>query len=788
MGKLPPMSKARNRKKSRSRKKSSAPLRLSWQRGLLLTVVACSLSFLVWVIYLNHVVISKFEGHKWSLPAQVYAQPLTLFVGQTISAESLAEELEALDYRWVDHLTGPGQAVRKGQRFELYSRGFAFWDKVEPPRRIRVSFRGQHISQLRVPGDDRVSLVRLQPQKIGAISPRHAENRLLVKLQDISGLLGETLLAVEDRDFLDHAGISLRSIARAFWANLKAGRVVQGGSTLTQQLVKNFYLSHERSLLRKAQEAIMSLLLEWHYSKAEIFETYLNEVYLGQSGPHGVHGFGLGSQHYFGKSVKQLSISETALLVGLVKGASYYNPWRHPERARQRRDLVIEVMASQGLINDQQKLNAKQQGLGVVPYQRRQLNNYPAYMDVVRRQLRRDYSDELLSREGLQVFTAFSTRVQRAAERALSKRLQSLERGYQLEQKSLQGGVVVTDVGSGELLAIVGDRNPQFAGFNRAVDTRRPIGSLMKPAVYLAALESGRYHWASKVSDDPVTVQGADGSLWQPRNFDRQSHGDVLMIQALINSYNQATARLGMLVGLDKVQDTVLRLGGSSLLAGAEPDAVVPAYPALTLGASSLSPMQVAAMYHTLANDGVRVPLRAIRAVTNHEGQLLSRYSLNIKSSVEPTNAYLLQYGLQAVMQQGTGRSAYHRLPRHMSMAGKTGTTNQQRDSWFAGFTDNHLAVVWLGRDDNGKTPLTGATGALPVWLDLFSNIAVEGFKAHADNRIEAHWIDSRSGHLSGKGCQGAILLPFDKSRVPQERAVCERASGSSWGWFKDWW
>lgn len=787
MGKLPPMKKPHRRKSSRAKSARQAPKGNLWRR-LLLGAAILSALFVGWVVYLNYVVVNKFEGHKWSLPAQVYGQSLTLFTGQSLTREELRKELEALDYHWVGRISGPGQVSRRGNRFELQTRGFSFWDKTEPSRRIALRVQAGVIESMRVVSGQQARLIRLQPPLIGAISPRHSENRLLVKLQDISRLLGETLLAVEDRDFLDHAGLSPRAIARAFWVNLQAGRIVQGGSTLTQQLVKNFYLSQERSLIRKAQEAIMSLLLEWHYSKAEIFETYLNEVYLGQSGPHGVHGFGLGAQHYFGKPVGQLDAAETALLVGLVKGASYYNPWRHPERAKRRRNLVIEVMRDQGLISDQQARQAQNSDLGVVPYQRRKLNNYPAYMDLVRRQLRQDYSDEVLSNEGLRIFTAFSSRAQRAAESALQQRLNKLESGYSLKANSLQGSVVITDVGTGELVALVGDRNPQFAGFNRAIDAFRPIGSLVKPVVYLAALESEAYHWASQISDAPVSVEGGDGSLWQPRNFSRESHGQVPMIDSLMYSYNQATARLGMLVGLDKVQALMVRLGGEDLLSERSAEEVVPAYPAMLLGASSLSPLQVSALYHTLANDGVRVPLRAIRAVTDTDGTVLSRYQLAIEPAVDPDKNYLLQYGLQAVMQQGTAKRVYQHLPATMALAGKTGTTNQQRDSWFAGFSDDHLAVVWVGRDDNGQTPLTGATGALPVWIDTFAALPTRGFHPQAGENIVARWVDRRSGLLSDEGCEHVVLLPFEKHNMPQGRSQCVRVSGSTWDWFKGLW
>lgn len=754
-------------KKQRSRKKSLFRPGF-WVTLLLLITLLGAGGIGLACLYLNEVVVSKFEGHKWALPARVYAQPMALYAGADLLPDDVQDELNALSYQWVAKVTQPGQASRKGNEFDIYTRRFAFWDKVEPARLVHLSFSGRQLQRLNIINGEAGSLVRLEAQSIGAISPHHTELRDPVNLEEISPLLGEALLATEDRRFLDHHGISVVAIARAFWINLLAGEVVQGGSTLTQQLVKNFYLTQDRTLLRKAQEVIMSLLLEWHYSKREILETYINEVYLGQSGPHAVHGFGLAARHYFGKGADQLSIPETALLVGMVKGASYYNPWRNPERAKQRRNVIIGVMLEQGLISAEEARQASAAGLGVVPYERRKLQNYPAFLELVRRQLREDYSDEELSSEGLKLFTSLVPGVQRRAENALKTRLPELEKRYGLKADSLQGGLVVTDVGSGDVLAVVGDRNPQFVGFNRALDVQRPIGSLIKPAVYLAALQSGKYHWASLISDAPVSVKGQDGKVWEPRNYNRRSNGDVLMIDALTYSYNQATARLGMQVGLGRVHKTMVGLAGKGLADR------FPPYPSILLGAVNLSPFEVAGMYHTIANDGVRAPLRAIQAVVDSQGRLLSRYHLSLETVMSPSDAYLLQYGMQAVMQRGTGRGAYKTVPTNIVLAGKTGTTNDQRDSWFAGFGDNYLAVAWIGRDDNGKTPLTGSSGALAVWSDLFASLPVRSFAAREEPSIVALWVDETNGKLTQQRCDGARLLPFESGVEPVERGDCE--------------
>ena len=765
-------------RKSRRKKIPSTPLlrRLwLWMRWPLLFI---SILFVAWVVYLDIEVRSKFDGRKWALPARVYAQPLELYVGKQLRVEDLEAELRALDYRPVSQVTRAGQWSRKGGDIQLYVRGHAHGVVNEPPRQVRLQIRNQRVRQLSVVRGAATRLLTLEPALIGGIYPKRQEDRDLIRLSDVPPLLGEALIAVEDRAFVDHYGVSPKAILRAALVNLQSGRVVQGGSTLTQQLVKNFFLTDSRKLSRKITEAIMSVLLEFHYSKAEILETYMNEVYLGQSGPRQIHGFGLAAQHYFGQSLEDLNVAQIALLVGVVKGASYYNPWRNPERALARRNLVLDVLAQQQLLSQSQAKEAKRQSLGVVPVKQRRLRDYPAFIDLVKRQLREDYSDEALSSEGLNVYTTLSLSEQRIAERALSERLKRLESGHGLQSDSLQGAVMMTDVGSGEVLAVVGDRRAQFAGFNRALDATRPIGSLVKPAVYLAALESVQpYHLASVISDGTVTVAGPDGERWQPRNFDRQSHGEVLMIDALSRSNNQATARLGMTIGLDSVAKTLRRLGV---------DGSIPQVPALLLGALELSPAQVSQMYHSIANDGVVVPLRAIRSVETALGEPLSRYPLTLSEPLSPETIELIQYALQAVMNEGTGRSAYQRLPQSLALAGKTGTTNDQRDSWFAGFSGQHLGVVWIGRDDNGETPLTGGSGALQVWTDVFQSLATEGLDILSAKNVDYLWVDQDNGGLSGENCRGARLMPFYRHR-PQEQAGCQWVENPVLHWMKKW-
>lgn len=776
----------RRRHKTRSRRKSPASAgRHGWALFRLWALYILGfllVAFVLWVLYLNGVVREKFEGKKWSVPARVYARPLELYQGLSVTHTLFEQELLALGYRPVERISGPGQYARRidggAYHYEVYSRGFEFWDKDEPARRFRLTLEDGRLIHMSEADGGALPLMRLEPEEIGGIFPAHGEDRLLVRLEEVPPLLGSTLLAVEDRHFVDHFGISPSGILRAAWANIQAGRVVQGGSTLTQQLVKNFYLTHERSFQRKIQEAVMAVLLEVHYSKAQILETYINEVYLGQSGSQGVHGFALGAQHYFAQPLGELSTEKIALLIGIVKGASYYNPWRHPERVKNRRDLVLRVMEREGLIDAAERERATNAPLGIVPDTDYSLQSYPAFIDLVKRQLQRDYREEDLKSEGLRIFTSLSPMVQRRLERVVSERLHRLEQGYDVQ--GLQGAAVVTSVGAGEVLALVGDRNARFDGFNRALDARRPIGSLVKPFVYLTALQQPEtYHPGTLISDDPVVVEARNGKRWEPRNADLESHGEVPLYQGLIHSYNQATARLGMNLGLESVYDTLRE-------AGFEGD--IPQVPAILLGAVEMSPYEVSGIYHTLAAEGVYTPLRAIREVLTAEGDPLRRYPLKMEQRFSPEASFQMQYLLQLALREGTGKQVYDRLPEGLALAGKTGTTNDYRDSWFAGFSGQHLAVFWMGRDNNDETPLTGSTGALHAWADLMSELPTQGLPLTPPGDVSFDWLDEETGKLSAEHCEGAVWLPLREGQGPEESADCQLDRSSSPSWWQRLW
>nr|MBS0021536.1 penicillin-binding protein 1B [Gammaproteobacteria bacterium] len=727
--------------------------------GLALTVALSG-----YLIYLNALILSKFEGKRWALPAHVYARPLELYPGMRLEPRELEDELRALGYRFATHAAETGQYHRDGLSFEIRTRGFPYVDGTEPPRNLRVRFQPGRLSTLDdLKLDDFVGPVRLEPMQIGGIYPAHHEDRVLVQIDTVPTLLIQALIAMEDKEFYNHNGISLRGIARALWANVRAGGVVQGGSTLTQQLVKNYFLSSERSLWRKVREALMAVLLEVHYDKADLLEAYLNEVHLGQDGSRAIHGFGLASHFYFGQRLTELRAPELALLAALVRGPSYYNPRRHPERAQGRRNRVLDELAAQGVLSASAAQHWRQAPLGVTEHPPGAPSPYPAFMDLVRRQLQRDYREEDLTSEGLQIFTTLNPRAQRIAEDRLTQQLDALERDRGFPEGILEGAVVITSTEDGEVLAVVGGHDTRLAGFNRALDAVRPIGSLIKPAVYLTALASGQYTLATRLEDVPLRVGSKNGRVWEPQNYDNKSHGLVPLHVALAQSYNLATARLGMSVGVPDVIDTLHRLGV---------ERTVPAYPAVLLGAIALAPLEVAQMYQTLAAGGFRTPLRAIRDVFTADGTPLKRYPLAVEQVVSPAAAFLITSALQEVVRSGTARGVTHYIPEELGPAGKTGTTDGLRDSWFAGFTGNYLAVAWIGRDDNRPAQLTGAQGALTVWGAVMQTLGADPLRPVQPPDIQYAWVDHQ-GRRANAECVGAVSLPFVHDTLPTEPAPC---------------
>lgn len=723
------------------------------------------LIFVVYVVYLDFEVRSQFDGKRWSVPARVYARPLELYIGKPLSHEQFNYELKTSGYRKIKSNIKPGDYQQDGSSYRIVIREFDFWDGHQPPRYIQVKLEDGFVSEVTDFRDKTdVDVVRLEPSVMGRIYPSHREDRMLVKLDDVPEHLIKALIAVEDRQFYSHFGVNPKAILRAMLANIKAGAVVQGGSTLTQQLVKNFFLTKKKSLIRKFNEAIMAFLLEAHYEKDDILEAYLNEIYLGQDKKRAIHGFGLASRFYFDKPIYNLELSEIATLVAMVKGPSYYDPWRHKERNLKRRNTVLNLMEENGSITNYQAQLAKAKPLKVLARSKTITSYYPAYMDLLRRQLQQDYDKEDLTSEGLQIFSTFDPYIQKITEHVVKQKVKQLDHQKNLNGR-LQSAVIVTNTNNADVLAIVGDRQPTYAGFNRALDALRPVGSLIKPAIYLTAIQQKeKYSLTTTVEDKSITLKAQDGKLWSPRNYSGESHGDIPLFKALISSYNQATVRLGLDLGFEPIVSTLRNLG-------IERD--IPPYPSMLLGAVAMTPMEITQMYQTLAGEGFITPLHTIRKVLTAKGEPLKHYQVKIKQGVDESSVRMLNSALHEVTRQGTARSMRWRLPKSLKVAGKTGTTNDTRDSWFAGFSGEHLIVTWLGTDDNESTGLTGASGALPIWAEIMNKIRTRPLSFAYDEQLEFAYVEADKGFIVDENCASAAYLAFRKSQVPEEFGNC---------------
>ncbi len=759
-------SKKAGTKKTTKGRKPRKQRRSIW-RALLSLSIKLALIFSVFaaigLFYLDAQIRTKFEGKRWSIPAKVYARPLDLYAGLDLSIADLKVELKGLGYRFVKRARAAGEAEIGSSKVNIYTRGFEFLDGKEISQRISIHFFQGGVSKITAQNGSPISITRLEPILIGGIYPKNNEDRDLIRLSQAPRGLAQALIVTEDRSYYDHFGISPKGIARAMWVNLRAGRFIQGGSTLTQQLIKNFYLTSERTLIRKLIEMPMAMVLDFRYSKDEILEAYLNEVYLGQGGSRAIHGFGLAAQYYFGRPIAELQLHQVALLAAMVKGPSYYNPRRRPKAALSRRNLVLKMMFNDALITAKEYKYYKGLPLGIVKQKSLHKGAYPAYLDLVRRKLKESYNEEDLSSEGLRIFTSLNPISQAKSEKALRQGIAALKKKYAKKANNLQASMVVTDPQTGEVISIIGGTSTRYQGFNRATDAIRQVGSLIKPAVYLSALQQG-YTLASMLDDSPVSIDAQGSKPWRPRNFDKKSHGSVPLYLALAKSYNLSTARVGMSVGLDSVIDTVHKLGVPREM---------PKYPSLLLGAQGMTALEVATMYQTIAANGFLMPMRAIRAVTDKDGNELSRYPFKINQVIDSQSIYQLQYAMHQVVKQGTARYLNSKIPSQMNLAGKTGTTNNQRDSWFAGFSGNRLAVVWLGRDDNSSLPFTGSSGALRVWSRYMQSEALQPFESVVPEGIEFSAVDPASGYAIDPSCDNALRMPFRSNAIPNFVSNC---------------
>ena len=679
--------------------------------------------------YLDWQIRSKMDGQIWRLPAEVYSRIESVKISDNLAFDEVIQILLDNEYRQTTMVAAPGDFKLEDDTIVVLRRAFPFPDKPEPQRVLRLRFVDNKLNRI----EDLVSVkaideFRLAPKLIAMLESDN-EDRLAIPLQNYPRLLIDALILTEDRRFYDHHGINPVGIIRALITNIRAGQTVQGGSTLTQQLVKNLFLSSERTITRKANEALMSLLLDWRYDKNRILETYLNEIYLGQNGDTQIHGFELASQFYFGRSIREISLDQIALLVGMVKGPSLYNPWRNPQNALERRNVVLKLMLEHKMIGDELYQLLSQRPLGV--QQKGQISRkYPSFIQTLQADLRRELGEHKISSLlGARIFTTMDLKQQAQAENAVVNTVSQL----QLKTKNpyLEGAMIVADYRVGEIRAVVGGLQTQYAGFNRALMAKRQIGSLVKPSIYLTALSNPeQFRLNTPINNQPITINVKGSPPWQPRNYDKKYSGSVMLMDALARSLNIPTVNIGMKVGLSKVIDTQKAMGWDNV--------EIPKVPAMLLGAYTISPYDVTKLYQTIANQGGRIELTTVDTIADRQGNIIYQHDKTAKQVVPQEAAFQTLFAMQQTVERGTARSLQNDYA-DLRLAGKTGTTNDARDTWFVGIDGKNISTVWLGRDDNGETKLTGASGALQIYKDYLSHTYIEKLKLNKPANMK--WV-----------------------------------------------
>lgn len=714
-------------------------------------------------VYLDAQIRAKFAGNKWQVPAQIYARPMFLSVKQEISIKEIEEELHLLGYRKVARADSSGEYQVLNNRIRIQRRQFDFSHGMEELRFVEINIKNQRITHiLELSSGQAINSISLEPWLVTRLVSSGREDRMLVHINNVPPILTQALVAVEDKDFYQHFGVAPLSILRALMANISAGRTVQGGSTLTQQLVKNLFLTREKSLVRKAKEALMALIIELRYSKDVILEAYLNEVFLGQNGDTGVYGFGLASYFYYDRPLNELSIDEIATLVGIIKGPSYYNPRKYAERVIERRNIVLRLMFENNHLTPNEYQDLVKLPIKLATGASLKKDKHPAFMDQVRRELRLVLDNPDIRQSGLKVFTTLDSNAQTKAERAVSQGVTAQEK--RLGKSGFEAAMIVTDIDSGEIRSIVGGRNTDYAGFNRALDAKRSIGSLIKPAIYLTALEQAAdYNLATHLKDEPIKLKSTYGKMWEPQNSDKKFRGRVPLVTALSRSLNVPTVTLGMELGLGSIADTIWRLGVEE---------EIELYPALTLGAVNFSPLQVNQMYQTIANNGLYVPLHSITAIMSPDNNLLWHFDVLHEQRVDEQATYLLNYALHKVTLEGTAKAVRAAFP-DINMAGKTGTTDDYRDSWFSGFDKNILVTSWIGKDDNQPVNLSGASGAMQLFIAYQQQQEPKSLVRRFPKGLGIAHFDNATGHLSKAGCTDTYSVPAITAALPSIPRKC---------------
>ena len=725
-------------------------------------------------------VTERFDGVRWTIPSRVYSDNLLMYPGQGLPLKQLTRRLDRLGYRKVDSRPKAEGQYRVARRTvtaylrKVYSpasvgRSSPVVDR--PAMQVRFVFGEGIIESITDLGaKEDVPIIELEPEELMQVFGEQHQSRQLVSVDQVPEALVDAVLAAEDAGFYGHFGFDVSAIARALYVNVMAGGVRQGGSTLTQQLAKTFFLTPERNVLRKLKELVIAVLIESSYDKKTILEIYLNEVYLGQRGSVSVHGFGEAAKFYFGKPVDRLSVAQCATLAGIIRGPNRYSPYKHPRRALERRNQVLAAMAEAGTIDDKTLTVSLQSGLETVnftPYKR----TAPFFFDYLASQLATMYPQDELTRIGLSLYTTLDVGVQQEAERALAAGLARLEKKKPALKRDdpnqkLQGAVVVLEPSTGHVIAMVGGRDYGVSQFNRITQARRQPGSAFKPFAYLTALDS--MNLTDTLSNEPRTYR-IHGKRWRPHNYDGQSGGVVTLREALTKSMNIPTVDLAERIGLEPIIETARDFGITTSL---EPQL------SLVLGSFEVSPLELTLAYAALAHDGVLPNALSLTKVVTDQGKVVRRQHQKLRTVTSPARAYMMSSVLRDVVKQGTAR-ALKAYGIDFPVAGKTGTTNNYRDAWFVGYTPELVTLVWVGYDDGTSLTLPASKVALPIWGDLMRNIGWRISKrwfAPPTNVTEVEICD-HNGLIANGSCPDKHIEVFDPNRAPTETCEEHRSS-----------
>ncbi len=721
-----------------------------------ISVVVVLVLIAILALYVYKQSVGKFEIRRLSLPTRIFTDFTPLRGGVVLGPDDLAEKLNRLGYRQVSALSQAGDYVPGSSQIDLYTRTFTHPTGQYPSQPVRITFRnGSIASVVSLKQASPIDNAALEPELLTSILSDQLENRRPVTLDQIPKTLQDAVVATEDVRFWHHPGVDPIGLFRALFRNVRAGGVTEGGSTLTQQLVKNYYLTGERTYKRKVTEAFMAVILDAKYSKREILEAYLNDIYLGRNRSISILGVGEAARFYFGKPVSEISLPEAALLAGMIRGPNNYSPFTHPEQAMQRRSTVLGLMLNQKKITKEQYDAAMATKLPPKPFRQRSgLSSIPYYVDRVLQEMARDYGIKDVKGRGLQIYTAIDLNAQDTAARTIEAGLAALEKGskrLRRPDQPLQGAIINVDVPTGEIRALIGGRNYDTNQFNRALNSKRQIGSLIKPIVYATAFEPSLSNQnitpATLVSDTRFVLKRRFSADWSPRNYEDVYHQTVTVAEALEQSLNSASVRIGLACGLDPIARTAHTLGVVSDIDTKNP--------AMLLGAVDLAPIEMADAYSTIARLGSRVPLHAVKFVTDDKGRQVSAGDEVNPVQVFPArDTYMLVTVMKGVVDRGTAAGA-RSMGFKLTAAGKTGTTNDKRDAWFIGFTPKALTLTWLGFDDNAPTGLSGGTGAVPIWTRFMQAVMVgqPNVDFAPPEGVVTAQIDETSGGLAVPNC-----------------------------------